>query len=174
MKSGGDDATDSKAMSPVLMGPGDADAARMSFTLNGRAFIAVPASQWTASQYRSSNGARLHVVGYVRLAGVRHVLIEQDIVEDAPQCTSPVSSVLTSRELQIAYSVAEGKCDKVIAYELGISEYTVREHMRRIFHKLKVSKRAALVAQLITARFLTIFVTPVFDVFDDLLSCLVF
>jgi Arm DNA-binding domain len=69
MKSGGDDAIDSKAMSPVLTGPGDADAARMSFTLDGRAFIAVPASQWTASQYRSSNGARLHVVGYVRLAG---------------------------------------------------------------------------------------------------------
>ena len=41
----------------------------------------------------------------------------------------------------------------MIAHELGISEYTVREHMRRIFHKLKVSKRAALVAQLITARF---------------------
>jgi DNA-binding CsgD family transcriptional regulator len=40
----------------------------------------------------------------------------------------------------------------VIAYDLGISEYTVREHMRRIFHKLKVSKRAALVAQLIITR----------------------
>jgi DNA-binding NarL/FixJ family response regulator len=168
MKPGGDDATDSKAMSPVLTGPGDADAARMSFTLDGRAFIAVPASQWTASQDRSS-GARLHVVGYLRLAGVRHVLIEQDTVEDAPECTSPVSSVLTSRELQIAYSVAEGKCDKVIAYELGISEYTVREHMRRIFHKLKVSKRAALVAQLIMGRLLSIFVIAVFDVFDDLL-----
>jgi DNA-binding NarL/FixJ family response regulator len=60
--------------------------------------------------------------------------------------------MLTSRELQIAYSVADGKCDKVIAHDLGISEYTVREHMRRIFHKLKVSKRAALVAQLIITR----------------------
>ena len=75
---------------------------------------------------------------------------------NSPGCSrisAPISTMLTSRELQIAYSVADGKCDKVIAYELGISEYTVREHMRRIFHKLKVSKRAALVAQLIKTRF---------------------
>jgi DNA-binding NarL/FixJ family response regulator len=41
----------------------------------------------------------------------------------------------------------------VIAHDLGISEYTVREHMRRMFYKLKVSKRAAVVAQLIKGRF---------------------
>jgi DNA-binding CsgD family transcriptional regulator len=150
---GGQDATDSKGASPVLARSDAADAPRMSFTIDGRAFMAVPASRWTPAQYRGNNGTRLHVVGYVRLAGVRHVLVEQDHLDEAAESPSPISSVLTSRELQIAYSVAEGKCDKVIAYELGISEYTVREHMRRIFHKLKVSKRAALVAQLITARF---------------------
>ena len=77
----------------------------------------------------------------------------EGLIEGAAEGTPPISSVLTSRELQIAYSVADGKCDKVIAYDLGISEYTVREHMRRIFHKLKVSKRAAVVAHLIKSRF---------------------
>jgi DNA-binding NarL/FixJ family response regulator len=55
--------------------------------------------------------------------------------------------------LQIVYSVADGKCDKVIAHDLGISEYTVREHMRRVFHKLNVSKRAVVVARFIKSRF---------------------
>jgi DNA-binding NarL/FixJ family response regulator len=85
--------------------------------------------------------------------GVRHVLVERQEFAGAFEDSAPISTMLTSRELQIAYSVADGKCDKVIAYELGISEYTVREHMRRIFHKLKVSKRAALVTQLIKTRF---------------------
>ena len=88
----------------------------------------------------------------MQLDGVRHVLVERADVAGEAAAATPVSSMLTSRELQIAYSVADGKCDKVIAYDLGISEYTVREHMRRIFHKLKVSKRAALVAQLIITR----------------------
>ena len=59
---------------------------------------------------------------------------------------------LTGRELQIAHKIGAGKGDKVIAFELGISEYTVREHVRRIFHKLKVSKRASIVRVLYAAR----------------------
>ena len=48
-------------------------------------------------------------------------------------------------ELQIAHRISDGACDKVIAHTLGISEYTVREHVRRIFSKLQVSKRTAIV-----------------------------
>jgi hypothetical protein len=58
--------------------------------------------------------------------------------------------------VQIAYPVADAKCDQAIADDLGISEYTPREHMRRSFHKLGVGKRAALVAQRVEGRVATI------------------
>jgi DNA-binding NarL/FixJ family response regulator len=111
--------------------------------------MAIPQREWSASR-RKNNGKRpQQPAGFVQLEGARHVLVECPDFAGEATTSTPVSSMLTSRELQIAYSVADGKCDKVIAHDLGISEYTVREHMRRIFHKLKVSKRAALVAQLI-------------------------
>ncbi len=56
---------------------------------------------------------------------------------------------LTARELQITKLIAHGMCDKAIARELGISENTVREHLRRVFHKLAITKRTSLVARCI-------------------------
>jgi DNA-binding CsgD family transcriptional regulator len=52
---------------------------------------------------------------------------------------------LTGRELQIAALVAEGNATKNIAYKLRISEWTVGTHLRRIFAKLNVDNRAAMV-----------------------------
>jgi DNA-binding CsgD family transcriptional regulator len=126
---------------------------RPHFAIGTHHFVAIPHQEWSVIQRGSKGSERLRAAGFVRLDGVRHVVVEHREFDGASERSSPISSLLTSRELQIAYSVAEGKCDKVIAYELGISEYTVREHLRRIFHKLKVSKRAALVAQLIKTRF---------------------
>jgi DNA-binding CsgD family transcriptional regulator len=53
--------------------------------------------------------------------------------------------VLTKRELQIVTLVAAGRVNKEIAVKLGISEWTVSTHMRRIFAKLGVDSRAAMV-----------------------------
>jgi DNA-binding CsgD family transcriptional regulator len=41
--------------------------------------------------------------------------------------------------------VAEGRANKQIAAELGISEWTVSTHLRRIYAKLDVDTRAAMV-----------------------------
>jgi DNA-binding CsgD family transcriptional regulator len=124
------------------------------FSIGKYSFVAIPYKEWSARRRNASAGEELRSAGFVQLDGMRHVLVERQDFEGAFEVSAaPISAMLTSRELQIAYSVADGKCDKVIAYDLGISEYTVREHMRRIFHKLKVSKRAALVAQLIKTRF---------------------
>jgi DNA-binding CsgD family transcriptional regulator len=60
-----------------------------------------------------------------------------------------LGDLLTRRELQVALLVAEGNCDKQIARKLGISGYTVREHIRRTFAKLNVSRRAAIVAHVL-------------------------
>jgi DNA-binding CsgD family transcriptional regulator len=123
------------------------------FAIGKHCFVAIPHREWSATQRSAETNEELRRAGFVDVDGVRHVLVERQDFEGASGNPSSISTLLTSRELQIAYSVADGKCDKVIAYDLGISEYTVREHMRRIFHKLHVSKRAALVAQLIKTRF---------------------
>lgn len=53
--------------------------------------------------------------------------------------------MLTPRELQIATLVAQGFPTKRIADRLRISDWTVATHLRRIFAKLNVDNRAAMV-----------------------------
>ena len=53
---------------------------------------------------------------------------------------------LSPREQEIARMVADGHPNKVIAAVLNISPWTVATHLRRIFGKLGVGSRAAMVA----------------------------
>jgi two-component system, NarL family, nitrate/nitrite response regulator NarL len=56
---------------------------------------------------------------------------------------------LSPRELEIARMVARGYPNKTIASVLDISTWTVASHLRRVFSKLGVSSRAAMVARLL-------------------------
>lgn len=58
-------------------------------------------------------------------------------------------SLLSPREQEIARMVAEGRPNKSIAAVLEISTWTVGSHLRRIFAKLGVTSRAAMVARLL-------------------------
>lgn len=58
---------------------------------------------------------------------------------------SELLALLTERELQIIQLVACGQQNKQVAKHLGISEWTVSTHLRRIFAKLRVDSRAAMV-----------------------------
>ena len=59
---------------------------------------------------------------------------------------------LSPREQEIARMVAEGYPNKTIAAVLDISLWTVCTHMRRMFAKLNVRSRAAMVARLLEDR----------------------
>ena len=62
---------------------------------------------------------------------------------------SSVSRISFSpRESEIARMVAKGYPNKTIAAVLEISSWTVCTHLRRMFAKLRVSSRAAMVAQM--------------------------
>lgn len=70
------------------------------------------------------------------------------VVEASPENEpnkEDLSTILTARELQIASLVAHGDPNKKIAKKLHISEWTVATHIRRIFAKLSVDSRAAMV-----------------------------
>jgi DNA-binding NarL/FixJ family response regulator len=53
----------------------------------------------------------------------------------------PEWAVLTARELDVLVLIAEGLPNKVVARRLGIAEKTVKAHVTRVFHALRVSDR---------------------------------
>lgn len=59
---------------------------------------------------------------------------------------------LSEREVTIVRLVAQGNVNKQIASELRISEHTVATHLRRIFAKLGVETRAAMVSRCFGSR----------------------
>jgi DNA-binding CsgD family transcriptional regulator len=63
--------------------------------------------------------------------------------------TSRPAPPLSPREIEIARMVAKGYADKSIAAILEISKWTVSSHLRRIYIKLGVKSRAAMVARLL-------------------------
>ncbi len=52
---------------------------------------------------------------------------------------------ITGRQLEILHLLAQGYANKMIAYELGLSEATVKVHLREVFKTLKVTNRTACV-----------------------------
>lgn len=52
-----------------------------------------------------------------------------------------VADLLTKRELEVALLVAEGLTNRVIARRLGIAEWTVVNHLRRVMRKLGCESR---------------------------------
>jgi DNA-binding CsgD family transcriptional regulator len=77
----------------------------------------------------------------VDFKGARYLLIKM------PQ-TDRKCVTLSPREIEIVRLVARGHQNKVIAVLLNISAWTVCTHLRRIFAKLGVTSRAAMVARL--------------------------
>jgi DNA-binding CsgD family transcriptional regulator len=77
----------------------------------------------------------------VELDGHRYILVRSIKSSRAPIELSP-------REKEIVRMVAQGHPNKIIAGVLNISSWTVCTHLRRVFAKLGVSSRAAMVAKL--------------------------
>ena len=85
------------------------------------------------------------VVFEAESGGYRWVLLRHSIVDaDKPD--------LSPRETEMANMVALGHPNKVIAGILDLSEWTVSTYLRRVFAKLNVSSRAAMVAKIGNSR----------------------
>jgi DNA-binding CsgD family transcriptional regulator len=80
--------------------------------------------------------------------GRRYRLVPAEVtVVEGEKDHPALAELLTARELQIVALVAEGRVNKQVAAELRISEWTVSTHLRRIFAKLNVDTRAAMVSR---------------------------
>jgi DNA-binding CsgD family transcriptional regulator len=84
------------------------------------------------------------------VAGRRYRLVPVDPAQPIEDTLS-AAEMLTPRELQIVVLVADGNVNKQIADVLRISEWTVSTHLRRIFAKLGVDTRAAMVSRCVGA-----------------------
>lgn len=71
---------------------------------------------------------------------------------DAAERISAPASPLTDREVEVLNWVREGKTNVEIAAILHLSPLTVKNHVRKILRKLKVSNRAHAVARGLSAR----------------------
>jgi len=91
---------------------------------------------------RLDGGAR-EIILDTDVDGVRCLLVRIDQQLKKPHVD------LSPREQAIARMVAEGYGNKTIAAILDISTWTVGTHLRRVFAKLGVGSRAAMVAHLI-------------------------
>jgi DNA-binding CsgD family transcriptional regulator len=76
--------------------------------------------------------------------GYRVLIVRQHTPPLHPMSLSP-------RELEISRMVMKGYPNKMIAAVLEISSWTVGTHLRRIFAKLSVTSRAAMVARLMAS-----------------------
>jgi DNA-binding CsgD family transcriptional regulator len=138
--------------------------AAITCEVDGRRFTGFTVEAWRNRKWKESNGRKVggaaEKQGLLRLGGRTFFLVlSPETLASATSSAAPSSArtpgtdeepddrldSLTARELQIAHRISDGACDKVIAHALGISEYTVREHVRRIFSKLGVCKRTAIV-----------------------------
>jgi two-component system nitrate/nitrite response regulator NarL len=72
------------------------------------------------------------------LTGALARAVRQD---SAPPAPAPAFSDLTPREMEILCHLAAGQSNKVIGHELGISEGTVKLHVKSILRKLSVHSR---------------------------------
>lgn len=107
------------------------------FCLKGCSFLIVAIIADSTEDQRSSD---FFSVAEFEIEGEHYA-----IVKVQPTVNHDVAELLTERELQIATLVALGRSNKQIAIHLHISEWTVSTHLRRIFLKLSVDSRAAMV-----------------------------
>ncbi|GEL93752.1 DNA-binding response regulator [Cellulomonas composti] len=89
-------------------------------------------------------------LGILLAGGVRGAIASQTVpmlvrLPTAPPAAPPLPE-LTHREVSVLQLVAEGKSNRVIGEDLGLSALTVKSHLARISRKFGTGDRAQLVA----------------------------
>src|SRR5262245_1750546 len=98
-----------------------------------------------ASGYLLKDSEPAEVAAAVRSAHRGEIQLDpagtRPLITDRRSGTNGVTSLLTSRELEVLRLVGAGKANKEIATELVISERTARTHVSNVLRKIGVSSR---------------------------------
>ena len=111
----------------------------------------VPADKGSCyyGEQESDSGDFIDLVAGEFLVGSKRFLVVCDYVASNKSSDIDIADILTKRELQVALLVSKGRVNKQIADQLSLSEWTVATHLRRIYAKLGVRTRAAMVARIV-------------------------
>jgi DNA-binding NarL/FixJ family response regulator len=114
----------------------------------------LPAIQAGAAGYLLKNAEPAELARAVRAAHAGETIIDPTVASRLVRAIadggapSPAIQALTGREQEVLELIAQGRSNKRIAFELGISEKTVKTHVGHLLAKLGVTDRtqAALLA----------------------------
>ncbi|MGH6746200.1 response regulator transcription factor [Novosphingobium sp.] len=100
---------------------------------------AVRALKAGATGYLLKNSLRTEMLSAIRSVskGVRH--IHREVADGIAHHVA--DETLTEREISVLKLIAFGRGNKQVAHELGVSEETVKAHLKVIYEKLHVSDR---------------------------------
>jgi DNA-binding CsgD family transcriptional regulator len=126
---------------PITKGVDTAANALVTFTINGLSCSIIPRLPDTHPKEITESQS---VIGHLSVNDHDYVIVQIGRKNDSG-IQKRLVDTLSKRELQIVVLVAEGKVNKQIADSLKISEWTVSTYLRRIFAKLGVDSRAAMV-----------------------------
>ncbi|SHN18217.1 LuxR C-terminal-related transcriptional regulator [Actinacidiphila paucisporea] len=109
--------------------------------------LAAAAGELTAAEYARSrrSGPDLGWQAALRLIPAEPPAPPSEASADV---RSDVAATLTKRELEVALLVAEGLTNRIIARELGIAEWTVVNHLRKVMRKLGCQSRVQVTRRL--------------------------
>ena len=101
--------------------------------------LAIRALRVGAAGYLLKSSLRNELVTAIRTVYAGRRFVHADVAERiAMHAGDPA---LTDRELSVLASVAEGNLNKEVAWQLGLSEDTVKSHLKSIFEKLSAKDR---------------------------------
>jgi DNA-binding NarL/FixJ family response regulator len=69
------------------------------------------------------------------------VLSMRERLASSDHSTRPTTGMFTARQAAVIEALRRGKANKIIAYELGMCESTVKVHIRNVMKKLKATNR---------------------------------
>jgi DNA-binding NarL/FixJ family response regulator len=96
-----------------------------------------------AAGYLLKNLVRKELTETIRAVHAGLKRIPPDIAQQLAEHVA--DETLTARELEVLRMVAQGKGNKIIASDLDIAEYTVKNHMKSILIKLRADDRTGAV-----------------------------
>lgn len=97
------------------------------------------------SELSADNTIHDTAVGHLQINGQTYAIVKAKEALDRIQ--SHLSKILSERELQVAALVALGYSNQQVADRLKVSEWSISTNIRRIFIKLGVKNRAAMISR---------------------------
>jgi DNA-binding NarL/FixJ family response regulator len=126
----------------VISASEDADVIKRVMSFGASAFV--PKSAHPVEIGKALNAV---LAGDVWLPEKFQSLLIPDANDDADLDLASKVAQLTAQQYKVLYYLTEGWLNKQIAYDLNISEATVKAHMTAIFRKLGVTNRTQVVIQ---------------------------